>query len=225
MVRKNLAVLIICTEQRDHFSDFYFCLLDINCIDFKKKCSCSLLFTFSHKISKVNSSQYIHENDDSDFEEALIKSHLIIQGGLNNLIRDLSLSKKHSEDHDTKISKFRLINTFFLSRRLLGLSMVKSILILSSDTTSLKMFCCITETYSILYIWIMMLMWQKLMKTYNSNSTYIFNVRGELEVAAVLFELQQYSKFCCFLYGWGNQDSINHYHKEYDVHVLLQLLD
>lgn len=127
------AIPMIWTEPKDHVSDCYFCVTSIKGINPKAKHTVqypnlsSAIRPVPHNDNlpiPVRSTSIeiddpqpsfanqlsIDDDNASDFEEDQVKPHLLTQGDLNDLVRDLNLSKKQAELLGSRLKGWNLLH-------------------------------------------------------------------------------------------------------------------
>lgn len=129
----KFAIPMIWREQKDHHTDCYFCITDIKGYTQKTKKNIqypnlpSAIRPVSHSLElpvpKPPSSvdldsiqlEYSHSDSDElliseyDPEDSVLKPHLIEQGELNDLVRDLDLTKEKSEILASRLQQWNLL--------------------------------------------------------------------------------------------------------------------
>ncbi|UYV66321.1 hypothetical protein LAZ67_4001324 [Cordylochernes scorpioides] len=225
------AVPMIRREPKDHSSDCYFCLTKTTGITSKSRHTVeypdlpSAMRPVPHSdilpvpqppenviFSDDDSDRREQQWDDTNFEAgALSEPHLLTQGNLNDLVRDIDLSEKQSDllgsslmeslghDHDTE--EWRLfIDSLNISMKAVLLhngNMFPSVPI--AHVSNMK------ETYENM----------KLLLKKIEYERYGWKICSYLKVVVLLRGLQLgYTKFCCFLCELDSRDRERHYIKK-----------
>eukprot|EP00731_Ephydatia_muelleri_P006654 Em0003g902a len=242
------AVPMIWREQKDHVTDCYFCLTNVSGFSAKNKKSIeypilpSAIRPVPHddslpipeppekwSLDEIAEGAAMHHlSTDSDIDPDFVphmsgEPHLITQSELNDLVRDLGLSKAKAEllgsrlqgwcllSKDTKISVLRshkddLAKLFTQADNLIfGL---QAVLLCNGNvhpSIPVGYGAHMKETYENM----------ELLLKHIQYTKYNWNICGDLKVVALLLGMQLgYYKYCCYICEWDNRDKASHYIKK-----------